>query len=91
MPANPVDSISQWKHLTGLDLADPEFGTPGRVDLLLGPDFTEKYFVTTGGGAHEAHLLHRRRALDGSWPDRFNHGVPDQQRTPAACLQRMTP
>ena len=39
MPANPVDSISQWKHLTGLDLADPEFGTPGRVDVLLGADY----------------------------------------------------
>ena len=35
MPANPVDSISQWKYLTGLDLADPEYGTPGRVDVLL--------------------------------------------------------
>ena len=28
MQASPVDSTSQWKHLTGLDLADPEFGTP---------------------------------------------------------------
>ena len=23
MPASPVDSISQWKHLEGLELADP--------------------------------------------------------------------
>ena len=39
MPVSPVDSISQWKHLTGLDLADPEFGTPARVDILLGADY----------------------------------------------------
>lgn len=25
-----------WKHLAGIRLADPEFGTPGRIDLLLG-------------------------------------------------------
>ena len=28
MPVSPVDSLSQWKHLTGLDIADPDFGTP---------------------------------------------------------------
>ena len=39
MPANPVDSISQWKHLTGLELVDLGFGTPGRVDVLLGADY----------------------------------------------------
>ena len=39
MPASPVDSISQWKHLEDLDLADPDFGTPGRVDVLLGADY----------------------------------------------------
>jgi hypothetical protein len=27
-----------WKHLEGLQLADPDFGTPGRVDVLLGID-----------------------------------------------------
>ena len=37
-PVSPIDSISQWKHLTGLDLADPEFGTLARVDILLGAD-----------------------------------------------------
>ena len=39
MPVSPVDYISHWKHLTGLDLADPEFGTPARVDVLLGADY----------------------------------------------------
>ena len=39
MPVSSVDYISQWKHLTGLDIADPEFGTPASVDVLLGADF----------------------------------------------------
>ena len=39
MPASPIDSISQWNHLTGLELADPEYGTPGRVDVLLEADY----------------------------------------------------
>ena len=72
MPASPVDSISQWKHLTGLDLADPEFGTPGRVDVLLGADYYEKILLHGQRWGHEARLLHRRLALDGSWPARSN-------------------
>ena len=39
MPVSPVNSTSQWKHLTGLVLADLEFGTPALVDLLLGADY----------------------------------------------------
>ena len=34
-PASPVGSIEKWKHLNGLDLADPEFGTPACIDVLL--------------------------------------------------------
>jgi hypothetical protein len=31
--------LSQWNHvISNLSLADPEFGTPGRVELLLGAD-----------------------------------------------------
>ena len=37
-PAYPVSIPRKWKHLTGLSLADPEYGTPGAVDLLLGAD-----------------------------------------------------
>ena len=39
MPVSPVDSLSQWTHLTVLDLADPDFGTPARIDVLLGADY----------------------------------------------------
>ena len=37
-PALPVSKQSNWNHLSGLSLADPEYGTPGSVDLLLGAD-----------------------------------------------------
>ncbi|XP_017494466.1 PREDICTED: uncharacterized protein LOC108382606 [Rhagoletis zephyria] len=36
-PGVPV-ATSSWKHLHGLPLADPHFGTPGPVDILLGAD-----------------------------------------------------
>ena len=37
----PLQSISfnpKWNHLSNLQLADPSFGQPGRIDLLLGVD-----------------------------------------------------
>ena len=39
MPVSQVESIDKWKHLSGLDLSDPDFGTPARVDVLLGADY----------------------------------------------------
>ena len=38
LPVIPVPFDRDWKHLLGLRLADPEFGTPGHVDILLGVD-----------------------------------------------------
>ena len=38
MPVNPVPFDHSWTHLSGLSLADPTFGEPRRVDLLLGVD-----------------------------------------------------
>ena len=38
LPLSPVSFNPCWEHLSGLQLADPEFGKPGRVDLLLGID-----------------------------------------------------
>ena len=37
----PVSTVSlnpSWDHLTGLQLADPSFGTPGTIDVLLRVD-----------------------------------------------------
>ena len=38
MPARPIGSIRKWKHLKGLDLADLEYGTPSRINVLIGAD-----------------------------------------------------
>ncbi|XP_017875054.1 uncharacterized protein LOC108621956 [Ceratina calcarata] len=37
LPSQPV-SLKSWPHLAGLTLADPDFGLPARVDLILGAD-----------------------------------------------------
>ena len=34
----PVSFDTNWRHLSGLRLADPEFGVPGFTDVLLGMD-----------------------------------------------------
>ena len=36
LPVHPVPFNYKWEHIKGLRLADPEFGKPGRVDILLG-------------------------------------------------------
>ena len=38
LPLHPVPFDLEWKHLLNLSLADPDFGKPGRIDLLLGVD-----------------------------------------------------
>ena len=38
LPLLPVPFNSEWTHLSNLHLADPDFGRPGTIDLLLGVD-----------------------------------------------------
>ena len=38
LPLHPVSCDNDWCHLKGIRLADPEFGTPGKIDILLGAD-----------------------------------------------------
>ena len=38
IPATHVGSQCDWKHLQGISLADPDYGIPKAVDLLLGAD-----------------------------------------------------
>ena len=42
LPAYQVDFHSKWKHLQGLHLADPQFGIPGHIDVLLGAGVFDK-------------------------------------------------
>lgn len=42
LPLNPVKIQHSWTHIDNLSLADPQFDTPGRIDLLLGVEiYTE--------------------------------------------------
>ena len=36
LPLRPVAFDDHWQHLSGLCLADPDFGTPSNIDILLG-------------------------------------------------------
>ena len=38
LPVSPVPFDSSWSHISDLILADPAFGLPGRIDILLGVD-----------------------------------------------------
>ncbi len=42
LPVQPTPFDSKWEHLSDLNLSDPDFGRPGRIDILLGVDiYTE--------------------------------------------------
>ena len=38
LPLKSVELDTKWKHLSDIQLADPEFGSPSKIDLLLGVD-----------------------------------------------------
>ena len=38
IPSSSVAFNKDWKHLSNLTLAYPEFGVPGSMDILLGAD-----------------------------------------------------
>ena len=46
LPVSPVPFDSSWSHISDLILADPAFGLPGKIDILLGVDV----FVNRVGG-----------------------------------------
>ena len=38
LPSSPTPFNDNWKQLVGLELADPDFGSPRTIDLLLGTE-----------------------------------------------------
>ena len=38
VPSTSVTLNNNWKHLSNLQLADPNLGTPRNIDLILGGD-----------------------------------------------------
>ena len=59
LPQQPVPFDSSWKHVEDLQLADPDFGRPGRIDILLEVDI----FIET--------LLQGRRSGPPNTPSAF--------------------
>ena len=59
LPIHPIKFESSWTHLSNIELADPDFGSPGRIDVLLGIDV----FVEV--------LLHGRRTGPPNSPTAF--------------------
>ena len=62
LPLHPIPFNQGWSHLSGLQLADPSYGQPGRVDLLLG---IEVFAEVAGGLVHLDHLLPLNHSLVG--------------------------
>ena len=38
LPLKSMQLDTKWKHLSNIQLADPDFGSPSKIDLLLGVD-----------------------------------------------------
>ena len=38
LPLQPIHQDTKWTHLSDLHFADPDFGHPGKIDILLGID-----------------------------------------------------
>ena len=38
LPHHPISFDLSWNHLSNIELADPHFGQPGKIDILLGVD-----------------------------------------------------
>ena len=58
LPTQDLSPVADLPHLAGLDLADPGFHTPGRIDILLGADVYHKLMghqpTLTGAGTDPA-------------------------------------
>ena len=52
LPLHPIPFNLKWKHLSGLQLADPVFGQPRKIDILSGSKFLLKCCSTGGGLDH---------------------------------------
>ena len=59
LPLQPIKSHHNWNHLSGIQLADPGFGQPAKIDLLLGVEIYAEV------------ILHGRRSGDPDSPVAF--------------------
>ena len=49
LPLHSILVALMWDHLSDLKLADSDFRTPARNDLLLGLKYSRAYFAMAGG------------------------------------------
>ena len=35
LPTHPISHVTKWKHLSDLEIADPDYGTPARGHTIL--------------------------------------------------------
>lgn len=61
LPSKPVNMT--WKHLQGLTLADPEYGQPAQIDLLLGAEIYGKIMLDGIVSASQGSPLAQRTSL----------------------------
>ncbi|XP_063830205.1 uncharacterized protein LOC135079477 [Ostrinia nubilalis] len=60
LPSRQVDM--QWKHIQGLQLADPHYGTPASIDLLLGAEVYSNIILEgVKPGSHNTPLAQNTR------------------------------
>ena len=65
LPRIPVAPVTRWKHLLDLKFAAPDYGTPARVDILLGGKVNSGQFFTAGGSDPHQHQKHSRCVFPG--------------------------
>ena len=62
LPLHSISFDSKWKHLSNIQLADPNFGHPGRIDMLLGVDvFVEVMLHGRRTGPHGSPIAFETR------------------------------
>ena len=65
-PSYRVAFNGKWQHLTDLELADPDFGMPGGVDMFLGADIYLVQFYLADDLVNQERRPHSRPLSNGS-------------------------
>ena len=74
---SPVSFNKNWKHLKGLNLADPDYEIPGYIDILLGVDIFNQVVCQGWRTGLPGSLMALNTRLSGT----MKHNGPQQQVT----------
>ena len=67
VPSTSVPIDNNWKHLSNLQLTDPDFGTSRNIDLILGATVFSRAILHRRWLRPQDHPSCSRRLSDGSW------------------------